>query len=64
MKRATLRELVLAMALFINPFGYNELFALTMKLTGSYWRASLCFYVIASVLFALYLKLKRGTRNV
>ena len=53
------RELVLAMALFFNPFGYNELFALTMRLTGSYWITSCIFYGVAGTLFLTYLALKR-----
>ena len=64
MKTQAVRELILALAIFFNPFGYNEIFALTMKLTGSYWRAAFCFYGISGILFLIYIILKRkGKRN-
>lgn len=56
---ANVRELILALALFFNPLGYNELFAFTMGLTGSYWTTSCIFYMLAGTLFATYLILKR-----
>ena len=63
MTKATLRELILAIALFFNPLGYNELFAFIMKLTGSYWTTSAIFYAIAGGLFSFYLILKKRNRN-
>jgi hypothetical protein len=56
---ANVRELILALALFFNPLGYNELFAYIMGLTGSYWTTSYIFYALAGGLFATYLILKR-----
>jgi hypothetical protein len=53
------QELILALALFFNPFGYNELFAFIMTLTGSYWITSLIFYLIAGSLFGTFLLMKR-----
>ena len=58
MTLANVRELVLAAALFFNPFGYNELFAFIMKLTGSFWITSSIFYGIAISLFGVYFLLK------
>lgn len=52
------RELILALALFFNPFGYNELFAYIMHLTGSYWTTSCIFYGVAGTLFATFFVLK------
>ena len=54
------RELVLAVALFFNPLGYNELFRCTMLITGSYWATSACFYAIAFGLFLVYLFMGKG----
>jgi hypothetical protein len=58
MTLANVRELILALALFFNPLGYNELFAYIMTLTGSYWVTSCVFYCIAGTLFTTYLILK------
>lgn len=58
MKKGNLRELILALALFFNPLGYNEVFVGIMTLTGTYWGAALAMYCIAGVLFSIYLGLK------
>lgn len=39
---------------FFLPFGYDALFALIMKWTGSYWTTDLIFYFISAVFFGLY----------
>ena len=39
---------------FFLPFGYDALFALIMKWTGSYWTTYLIFYFISAVFFGLY----------
>jgi hypothetical protein len=44
-------KLCLMMAMFFLPFGYDALFALIMKATGSYWIADLIFYGIAGLFF-------------
>lgn len=44
----------LLLASFFLPFGYDALFALIMKWTGSYWTADLIFYFISVVFFGLY----------
>jgi len=49
----------LMLALFVNPFGYDALFAWTMKQTGSFMTADLIFYGIAFMFFGLYFYLIR-----
>ena len=44
----------LMLALFVNPFGYDALFAWTMKQTGSFMKADLIFYGIAFLFFGIY----------
>jgi len=44
----------LAISLFINPFGYDALFAYTMHVTGAFWKANLIFYSIALMFFSVY----------
>ena len=58
-----LTELVLAIALFFNPFGYNELFAYIMSHTGSYWGTACIFYVLSGSLFLVYFYLKSVKRS-
>jgi len=58
MTLANVREIVLALALFFNPLGYNELFAFIMKHTGSYWATAFVFYCTAGTLFGVFLFLK------
>jgi hypothetical protein len=58
MTLANLRELILALALFFNPLGYNELFAFIMSRTGSFWITSLIFYGVSGSLFLIFLLLK------
>ena len=58
-----LTELILAVALFFNPFGYNELFAYIMSHTGSYWGTACIFYVLSGSLFLVYFYLKHVGRK-
>lgn len=58
MTLANVREIILALALFFNPLGYNELFAFIMSYTGSYWATACVFYCIAGTLFGTFLFLK------
>jgi hypothetical protein len=41
-------------AVFLNPFGYDALQALLIKLTGSFWSANLVLYFLAAFFFGLY----------
>lgn len=59
----SLTEFVLAIALFFNPFGYNELFAYIMSHTGSYWGTACIFYVLSGSLFSVYFYLKYTVRK-
>ena len=63
MAKKNLRELVLALALFFNPLGYNEVFAGIMMLTGSYWGTALVMYCIAAVFFLTYLVLRKCDKS-
>lgn len=47
------------LGLFVNPFGYDSLFAWTMKETGSFMAADLIFYGIAIIFFIAYFHLSR-----
>ena len=58
MRLTNMRELLLAMALFFNPLGYNELFATTMTITHSYWLTAATFYGLAMIFFTAYVILK------
>lgn len=62
MAKGAVRDLVLALALFFNPLGYNELFAGIMSCTHSYWITSCVFYGISSSLFITYLLLRRKSK--
>ena len=44
----------LMLALFVNPFGYDALFAWTMKQTCSFASADMVFYGIAFAFFGAY----------
>jgi len=45
---------MLLMGTFFNPFGFDALFALVMKWTGSYWTTDLIFYCISGSFFGAY----------
>jgi hypothetical protein len=44
----------LVLATFFNPLGFDALFAVVMKWTGSYWITDLLFYFISLLFFGLY----------
>jgi hypothetical protein len=64
MTKRNLREIILALALFFNPFGYNEVFYGIMTLTGSYLSAAVAMYCIAAALFSIYLVLRWRDKRV
>ena len=39
--------------MFINPFGFDILFKMTLDLTGSYWTTIGIFYLVAGLFFGL-----------
>jgi len=45
---------MLMIATFFNPLGFDALFALVMKLTGSYWITDIVFYSVSLLFFGLY----------
>lgn len=62
-RREKLKPVVLIFATFFNPFGFDALFALVMRWTGSYWETDLVFYFISACFFGwyyyLHLKIKK-----
>ena len=42
------------LSMFFLPFGYDALFMLIMKLTGSYWAADVIFYLISASFLGFY----------
>jgi hypothetical protein len=46
-------------ATFFLPLGFDALFALTMRWTGSFWAADIIFYGISLSLFGLYFYLSK-----
>lgn len=57
-KKKKIRTLILILATFFNPLGFDALFALVMKWTGSYWVTDIIFYSISALFFGLYYLLK------
>jgi len=53
-RRETIAQLCLVIGTFFNPLGFDFLFAMTTKLTGSYAVTDLIFYGVALSFFGLY----------
>lgn len=53
----------LILATFFNPLGFDALFALIMKWTGSYWTTDLIFYCLSGLFFGLYFWLSPTSRR-
>ena len=53
------KRIYLMLALFINPFGYDALFAWTLHHTSSFWVANSIFYGIAMMFFGVYFYLTK-----
>lgn len=49
-----LSSVFLILATFFLPLGFDALFALIMKWTGSYWITDVIFYCISGLFFGLY----------
>lgn len=54
MNRKKLSTLFLMTAMFFNPFGFDAIQLLLIKLTGSYYKANLVLYCLAAFCFGLY----------
>lgn len=57
--RKSLQVIVLMTAMFLNPLGYDVLFATAMRWTGSYWNSVIIFYCLSALFFGLYFILSR-----
>ena len=53
----------LMLATFFNPFGFDALFALIMKWTGSYWITDAIFYCLSACFFGLYFYLRKQVKT-
>jgi len=53
-KRKIVGTWILILATFFNPLGFDALFALIMKWTGSYWITDAIFYCLSAFFFGLY----------
>jgi len=49
------KDVVLMLALFFNPFGFDAVQYTLILLTGSLWKANLLLYCIAGFFFGLYI---------
>lgn len=52
-KNQKMATLCLMIGMFINPFGFDVLFKMTLDLTGSYWTTTGIFYLVAGSFFGL-----------
>jgi hypothetical protein len=59
-----MRTAMLILATFFNPLGFDALFALVMKWTGSYWVTDIIFYSISALFFGLYYLWKPKSNEV
>lgn len=53
-KRRKIATLCLMMAMFLNPLGFDVMFAMILELTGSYWTTTGIFYLLSLSFFGLY----------
>ena len=58
-----LHHVLLVLATFFNPLGFDALFALVMRWTGSFWVTDLIFYLASALFFGLYFLVTRGKRR-
>ena len=52
--KKSLRAILLGLAVFCHPFGFDVAFSLVMKATGSYWITDAIFYGLSLFFFGLY----------
>jgi len=58
-----LATLVLMIAMFFNPFGFDALFKIVMDMTGSYWITDIIFYCVSGLFFGLYILLRKSIKK-
>lgn len=63
MKKEKLATLFLMLGMFFNPFGFDAIQIMLMKITGSYLGANLVLYLLAVSCFGLYF-LYSGTNPI
>ncbi len=61
--KTNLHHIILMLATFFNPLGFDALFALVMKWTGSFWTTDLIFYCLSGLFFGLYFYLRRREKK-
>lgn len=54
LQKKTVGTACLILATFFNPLGFDALFAIIMKWTGSYWTTDVIFYCLSAFFFGLY----------
>jgi len=57
--RKRLNSVVLMLAVFFNPLGFDAAFKLVLDWTDSYWGTAAIFYGISALFFILYYFLTR-----
>ena len=55
--------IILIMATFFNPLGFDALFHLVMTWTKSYWITDAIFYLTSALLFTLYFYLSKKDKQ-
>jgi hypothetical protein len=58
-----LRTVVLVLATFFNPLGFDALFHLVMTWTKSYWITDAIFYGVSAFFFGLYFLLSKDSKS-
>jgi hypothetical protein len=58
-----LKTIALILATFFNPLGFDALFAIVTKWTGSYLITDILFYLASASFFALYFFLLKAERK-
>jgi hypothetical protein len=53
----------LILATFFNPLGFDALFALIMKWTGSFWLTDSIFYALSLLFFGAYYFMSRSNKD-
>lgn len=63
-RKENIAKIFLVLGTFINPLGFDALFAFTTKLTGSYVLTDVIFYGLALSFFGLYFLLSRKKTEI
>ena len=53
-RKRKIATLCLMIAMFLNPLGFDVMFAMILELTGSYWTTTGIFYLLSLSFFGLY----------